>query len=69
MTIKNNLKFFLRNFGLEINKYNLFKIFDFRLNHFLKIEKLDFTIWDLQRGFSDYKNGKIYQIDGVFFKN
>ena len=41
MTIRNNLKFFLRNFGLDINRYNINESDDFRLNHFLKSKNID----------------------------
>jgi FkbM family methyltransferase len=40
-TLKNKLKFFLRNFGIDIGKYNLSECDDFRLNHFLKINDID----------------------------
>jgi len=40
-TFKNKLKFFLRNFGLDIKRYNLIESEDFRLNHFLKINNID----------------------------
>ena len=40
-TFKNRLKFFLRNFGIDIGKYNLSECDDFRLNHFLKINDID----------------------------
>ena len=41
LTFKNKLKFFLRNFGLDIKRYNLIESEDFRLNHFLKINNID----------------------------
>ena len=41
MTFKNNLKFFLRNFGLDISRYNMSESDDFRLSHFLKSKEID----------------------------
>ena len=54
-TFKNKLKFFLRNFGLDINKYNLIESNDFRLNHFLKINDID-CVLDVGANIGQYAN-------------
>jgi len=33
------------------------------------IKNKGFELWDLRRGFCDNKNGKVLQLDGIFFKN
>ena len=32
------------------------------------IVNLNFELWDLRRGFSNPKSGKILQLDAIFFK-
>jgi FkbM family methyltransferase len=54
-TFKNKLKFFLRNFGLDINRYNLIESNDFRLNHFLKINDID-CVLDVGANIGQYAN-------------
>tara|TARA_B100002019_G_C21261791_1_gene597161 strand:- start:879 stop:1613 length:735 start_codon:yes stop_codon:yes gene_type:complete len=44
MTFKNNLKFFLRNFGIDINRYNINESFDYRLQNYLNSMKIDLVI-------------------------
>ena len=55
MTIKNNLKFFFRNFGLDINRYDLNESYDYRLYHFLKLKKID-CILDIGANEGQYVN-------------
>ena len=44
MTFKNNLKLFLRNFGIDIERYNINKSFDFRFLNYLRSMKIDLII-------------------------
>lgn len=44
MTFKNNLKLFLRNFGIDINRYNIHESFDYRLQNYLNSMKVDLVI-------------------------
>ena len=44
MTFKNNLKLFLRNFGIEIQRYNINESFDYRLQNYLNSMKIDLVI-------------------------
>lgn len=46
MNFRNNLKFFLRNFGLDINRYNINESDDSRLGYFLKSKKID-SVFDV----------------------
>jgi FkbM family methyltransferase len=34
----------------------------------LRLEKLGFTLWSVQRGFSDRKTGQLLQLDAIFLK-
>ena len=54
---------------IELSLYHLYEGQSLFCELYEKIKKLNFTIWDLQRGFSDIKSGKIYQIEAFFFKN
>jgi hypothetical protein len=33
-----------------------------------KIKDKGYELWDFRRGFTDAKNGKLLQLDGIFFK-
>lgn len=44
MAFKNNLKLFLRNFGIDIERYNINKSFDFRFLNYLRSMKIDLII-------------------------
>ena len=37
MHIRNEIKFFLRKFGIDISRYNFIENFDYRLKYFLDI--------------------------------
>jgi len=41
MKIKNKIKLVFRRFGIDISRYNLNENFDFRLNHFLKLNNIE----------------------------
>jgi FkbM family methyltransferase len=34
----------------------------------LRMKEAGFTLWALQPGFTDQKNGRTYQVDGIFFR-
>ena len=44
MKVKNKIKLVLRRFGIDISRYNLNENFDFRLNHFLKLNNIECII-------------------------
>jgi len=44
MKFKNKIKLVLRRFGIDISRYNLNENFDFRLNHFLKLNNIECII-------------------------
>jgi len=44
MHIRNEIKFFLRKFGIDISRYNFIENFDYRLKYFLDINNIDCVI-------------------------
>ena len=54
---------------IELSLNPLYKDQSLFLELYQKIKELGFELWDLQRGFSNIDSGKIYQLDGIFFRN
>jgi len=53
MSIKNKIKLLFRRFGIDVSRYNLKENFDFRLNHFLKLNNIE-CILDIGANIGQY---------------